>query len=891
VRDRLQTQLAARGLHADYERALIDPTGTLLVERLRLGATDSPDPLLTGRTVLVRLDPWALLTGRVRVDTIEGSGLALYVPAVVSPSGRAEAVLDDGQFRVRLEPTANLLTLDAVSGRIAGLPVALDGDLTLPAPRPRAGARPLDFSAYHPVARRLVTIGEQLRPLGDLTVRGRFSPGRVELVARAARIDLAGLPPSALPAITGEALNATLGLSVPLSFIGRPVARAGVEQLHVELPGSGLPALTAERVQARLTGARLTDWRDWSAFSLEAGADTLSAFPLGFTSTGLRIGVEADGRISAGLLTRVDGQPWRADYLGEPTGGPGVVTLEARPTAGLLQSLEPLVPLRIPLTRLLSLGPAPELRAKVDLAAGGRPRRVEGRLAGGGAVAYGVAIDEAAADFRWEGDELEFNDILLRIDESEARGSYTMSLGTREFRFLLAGRLDPPDIGGWFQGWWGRFWSDFDFSAPATADVEVRGRWGEPLGTAVFVAAEADAVTLRGQPLERLHTRLFIRPGWYDALHVRAQDADGGVAEGRFGLAKDPAGGDWDSLDFDFDSTLPTSALIRLLGAGAEPVFAPYVFTRPPHIRISGEARGSDHRDVRFTASTGSPFLFAGFGVESLHVEGRLAGPVLTLDPMRAGVAGGELTGAGRRFRPRGQPLAGARPRSDGGKRRHHPGSARRARGEQRRRQGRGRRAAPAGRQTRSDPAGQRPAGSPGGVAGLGAGRHRRGAFCRDQSVGGVVRRLQVHRPRLHLAVVGDPQDPLHAGPRRARFRLAQAERSLRGGRGRRALRDRGRAAGFQGQAVALRGARRRDRQRRRLRALTVVQGPGVSPGRHVGKPRLVLQLRTARLVARPDRRTRGRLPRGTGVAGRGQPLGERATVKCVAPRGGGPFF
>lgn len=644
VRDRLQTQLATRGLRADYEQATIDPAGTLLVKGVRIATPDNPDPMLTARTLLVRLDPWALLSGQVRVDGVEGSGIALYVPAFLSPSGRAEAVLADAQFRVRME-APELLTLDAVSGRIAGLPVALDGDLTLPAPRPSPGAGPVDYTAYYPVARRLVTIGEQLRALGELTVRGRVSPGQVDLIARAPLIELANLPLTGLPPVEGEAVNATLGLSVPLAFNARPVARAGVERLHVTLPDGGLPAFAAENVQARLTGAVPADWRDWSDLSLEAGADTLSAFPLVLASTSLHMGMLPGGRVSAEVVTRVDGQPWQAGYVGDPLGGAGEVRLEARPTAGLVQSVEPHVPSRIPLSTLLSLGPPPTLRATVRLAPGGLPDKVEGHLAGGDAVAYGVHIKEAAADFRWEGDSLSFSDILLRINESEARGSYTMGIASREFRFLLAGRLDPPDIGGWFRGWWDDFWSDFAFSTPAVADVEVSGRWGEPFETAVFVAAEGRDTTLRGQPLKTLHTRLFIRPGWYDALHVFARESGGGAADGRFGLAKEPRGKDWDTLDFDFDSTLPTAALVRLLGEGAEPVFAPYDFTRPPHIRISGNVRTPDRRDVRFTASTDSPFLFEGFGVESLAVEGRMEDQVITLDPMTARVAGGELTG------------------------------------------------------------------------------------------------------------------------------------------------------------------------------------------------------------------------------------------------------
>lgn len=645
LRDSLQTQLSRQGLRADYDRVIVDATGDLMVQNLRLSPIDSSDPLVSARSMLVRLDAWQLFTGKVRVDEIEGSGLNLFVPAYLSPSGRAEALLAEGQFRLHFESEGRL-TVDAVSGRIAGLPVALDGSLTLPAPRP-AGARSTGlpgFDKITPIARRLVTLGEQLKPLGELTVRGRVEPDRVILVGQARRIDLGALPPTALPPLTGEARDALLRVEVPFDLSRPPLASASLGHLSLEAPR--VPAIVADGVVARLDGLDLRRPDDMSALSLETSAVELNIAPVGLRNAYVSVHAGSGGALDGHAVLRIDGHPWALDYSGTPADGSGVVNVEAHPTLGLMRRIEPLVPMSIPLTTILRLGPPPLLRVRAEFAAGGLPSRVDGHLEGGGAVAYHVPIKEAAGDFTWQGKRLVFENILLRINDSEARGSYEMDVGTMDFRFLLAGRLDPPDIGGWFHDWWPEFWSTFKFPAPAAADVEVKGRWGDSWGTTVFVAAESPDCSLRGQPLSFLRTRLFIRPGWYDALAFRAVDHDGGAAEGTFGLATDPQGdGRWDRLDFNLVSTLPTPAIVKLLGPESAEILEPYEFSHPPLIQVFGRVAGREKRELNFTVATDRPFVFEGFKLDTLELEGRMHDDVLTLEPMRAHFGGGLLSG------------------------------------------------------------------------------------------------------------------------------------------------------------------------------------------------------------------------------------------------------
>ena len=64
---------------------------------------------------------------------------------------------------------------------------------------------------------------------------------------------------------------------------------------------------------------------------------------------------------------------------------------------------------------------------------------------------------------------------FARIGQNFARGSYEHNLRTRDYRFLLEGRLRPLDIGGWFGPWWPAFFrqlgSDYEVADHAVCPL------------------------------------------------------------------------------------------------------------------------------------------------------------------------------------------------------------------------------------------------------------------------------------------------------------------------------------------------------------------------------------------------------------------------------------
>ena len=137
--------------------------------------------------------------------------------------------------------------------------------------------------------------------------------------------------------------------------------------------------------------------------------------------------------------------------------------------------------------RKLVLGEPAEVDATVEIAPGWKPVRAEGDVTARHLVAQDVPLDAVSGHAVLSGHELRATDIVAIQGANAAYGSYSMDTVTRDYRFLLTGRMRPPDIAGWFKPSWLRFWSSFDFSAaPPDADVDVTGRWGSPPRSRVF---------------------------------------------------------------------------------------------------------------------------------------------------------------------------------------------------------------------------------------------------------------------------------------------------------------------------------------------------------------------------------------------------------------------
>ena len=641
----VERRLAASDVTARFGRAVFDPTGRVLLQDVRLYSPAHTTPLVTIRAAYARLDFWPLLVGDLRLHEIRVTGVDLHLPAMLSPSGADEAVVSDldGVFH----PGRSDYVIDLCTFRLAGVDVTAAGGFHLPAAvRPHPGSLPLldlVLERYLKAGRKLEALRPQLDALEDPRLQLTFAPSTDRGAIVDARLFIRGFRPAAPYRVATASARAVFALLGEAPY----ATRVEVAAERGEWAGKA----EVRELRADLTGTLSPDRFAFTPQGLQLAA-------AGGMAQGVPCGpVLAD--LTFGPLPRVRGE-FAADVGGAAQ--TGRLDVELRPGAGTLHLAGTLTPellqraAALPglaVARWVSLRDPVTAQGAVTFAAGWKPVRAEGDVTAGRVIAHDVALDGASAHLAYAGHDLQVTDLVLRQGDNRARGSYTMDTATRDYRFLLQGRLRPLDIAGWFKEWWPHFWEHFDFAAaPPEADVDISGQWKDPQRSAIFCHVDADHPRIRDVPFDRVRTTLFVRPFYYDVFGFTAEHA-GHAAHGSFVLAMEPHEPKYRTLDFVADSDLDPADCARLYGPAGEAYLTPYQYALPPRMHVSGhlvgpEVPGGPQTKFNLALATSAPFAFHGMPLDHLAFEARYENGDLDLHQVEAGFAGGKLNGKAR---------------------------------------------------------------------------------------------------------------------------------------------------------------------------------------------------------------------------------------------------
>ncbi|MFZ5495162.1 MAG: AsmA-like C-terminal region-containing protein [Verrucomicrobiota bacterium] len=641
---RIERALARSGLVLNFGRARFDPTGKVLLQDVKLRTARFEDPLLTCRLLYVRHDFWSLLAGWTFPDEIQIEGAALQLPAMLAPSGTTEPVVRD--LAVTLRRRGQVWHVEQFAGRLGPLALTLRGELT--PPRGTAATPDLEklTERFLQTARRVAPGMSRLdafdRPALDVQLATgatganrallRFTAAGANrpwdqpvttgpLVARTA-LDLGRGPQAADVRFAVGWAEGPAGLAARL-LRGELVVGLTPDPFGIRPEELRLAALRVETPEGPVHGPVLrADLVGWPAPRIEAAARLGGEF----------LAVEAEGSLtekSARLHAVGRGHP---DFI----------------NAALARHTPRAAP-------FFQFGDPVAFDAEAVLAPGWRFDRLAAWADAGRIDSRGVRITAARGRIDLTGASFLAHDARIAAGGSAARGSYWMDFGTTDYRMLLAGRLHPADINGWFRGdWWASFWNRwfaFATDAPPAAEVDIRGRWKQPWLSQNFVRAHVRSATVWGGDFEAVDATVFVRPGFAHGLALTGTRAGGTQrVAGSFKRFGTPGGRETDRFEFDFDTNADPAVLGRMLEGRADEVLASLRFTAPPHIHAWGTlSRGADGAlvpDWRLAAEAAAPLHYYGFPLASARVQGAVTGQGVRLDDIRFAAAGG--AGAGK---------------------------------------------------------------------------------------------------------------------------------------------------------------------------------------------------------------------------------------------------
>ncbi|HMD60577.1 MAG TPA: AsmA-like C-terminal region-containing protein, partial [Opitutaceae bacterium] len=541
-------------------------------------------------------------------------------------------------------------SVDYLNFRLAGVWVSAHGTINAgTVARRGAPKRSLPLAQfvsknYVALSREFSQAEERMAALDHAALTAVLAPSETRGAIVIAELRARGLRMPGPPAIEADDIHASARF--PLLGAEPTMAAASVSAESLRL-GQGAEA-TGLRAQVR--GILNLDTLHFDPKQLDVTAGSVSDRGALALAPAARL-TRGDGRSFAAEVSGwlVNSPVWaRADV--DPGSESADITFDASVAPDLLNPLSAW--LGFPVRRFVDFRGRVSLAGRARLGPGWRLSEARARVDGRNLVSYGVTIDEARGNVAYEGRRFTARDALIRSGENLAQGSYEWDLATHGFRYLLDGRLRPLDISPWFLGeWWPKLFANFGFpAAPPDASVDVRGRYLRGRLFSVFCCADAREPVIKGIPLDRLRTRLFVDQSVCEGLEFAAARGPGS-AQGAFRLETEPQTGAWSGLDLDVTSTLDPAPEGRLLPADGAAAVTAFSFDRPPSLYLRGHfdgpaAAGARHRALHTEVRTDGGLRVHGVEFSKASFKVDLRDNDVDVGDVDAGFAGGTVTGS-----------------------------------------------------------------------------------------------------------------------------------------------------------------------------------------------------------------------------------------------------
>lgn len=640
----IESHLAAANLAADFSRAQFDPSGRLLLENSRLRTRVFDDPILTARSLYIRKSVWSILAGHPMPDEIRAEGAVLQLPAPLSPSGTPAPLLEDICLTFRLE--RNLVIVDQLTFRVANLNVFARGTYQLPAQTADSADPAAIIGQVLQIGREFARRLDRLESLEHptLSLRFEYRPELGNMVDARLTADSVRLPDAQGLSLEQLVASTTLQLD---QLRTRP-ARIVIAFDHL----AGRDDVVVEKVRGVLHSDLTFDRQTLPAHArADLAIQRVAAFDEQLDSPILHLDWQSTRPLRATLHTRVHGTAFTLQADADLRQRTAELVFDGRVPPDLVDAV---LPKRSPKLAPYFVFTDPfDVHAETTFTSGWQFYNLRSRVRAERLNSHGVPVTLARGriDVDHEGNFLAY-DAIARIGQNYGRGSYFMNFRSWDYRFLLAGQLQPVAISGWFRSdWWTKFWeTNFEFTQAPTADVDVRGNWRDATKSLYYGDTDAVGARVLGADFDAAHAIVFVRPNFSHAFDLRVTRAHGAqTASGWFKRSSDPVTHELRRMDFDLRGVLDPDTLRHLGHETAVSLLKPWTFNQLPSIQFSGHtnyvADGKAVPELKFTGSVDGGMTYEKFPLESLEVTGGVSGEEVRLDQIKIGVAGGKGTG------------------------------------------------------------------------------------------------------------------------------------------------------------------------------------------------------------------------------------------------------
>jgi hypothetical protein len=620
------------------------PWSRISCQDLELKSTLAPySTLALVDMVRIEIAPFTILTGKPQLKKVELKGVTIVCPALYSPTGSEEPVLDD--MSCSFVQIDRKLSLQDLTFRLHNLTVSCSLKDAPPLQFPKRKSQPEE----KPI---LQTLNETLAKLYKL------KPNLSQLES----------PTLHLTARKDGTIHAELtaqSLQLPEIFQCGHIRiftelKPNLEEIQFTEPFIAKLDNILFRKQFRATQVHLNyafpehSQTPFSIFPIEAKVSTTEIFYEG----------EPTGRFIGGL---------RLENLNN---------LELQGTVGLknsyldlhssiqLDQKSAIVDSHINLHQsdlhhLMAFIPRKYLESvqfrnpiegelNANLSPGWKPEKAVFSLRTGQLVAADVPIEKLHAKGTYVPGFLDLDDFTIHLKPGNVSGSLKQNLNNLDYRLMLNGEFFPSQINPWMQDWWIDLWDRFTFTGmPVQGNFSLEGRWNDLSRRDIFGEANIFSASYKGVPFSKVSGKLRGIPKFTELTDLNAQLKTGN-AKGSISWVFHPTARDQlTSQRFSLQGQLLPQTAGRLFGKEVQEAVKDFDISAPASVESSGVIYGKKPpahignaaQDTFAVSCKAGELAYHKIPLKNLDIFLHAKGNNITINPLKFEFANGKAEG------------------------------------------------------------------------------------------------------------------------------------------------------------------------------------------------------------------------------------------------------
>ncbi|MDG2256536.1 MAG: AsmA-like C-terminal region-containing protein [Opitutaceae bacterium] len=651
----LERKLQTEGVSLSMSGIRLQPSGRITIDDPVIYSDTLQSEIARADLISIKLNPALLLFGQIRMSELDVLNGSLTAPALISPSGLSEPLVD--QIDVRVENQPKGWEIKRSKFRFAKTRVIARGIIDIEdlpfeqMPKESHLSFNETLTAFYKNAQKVKIA---LAPINGLEARIQIHAPKGDPKSLHAQLSIE-------KAHWKNQANAE-NISIVFDAWHGQYTRLETDIAKATGPQNAF----AENLHLETIWETFPSPEEWLPEYVRLTADSIGMDVEILSHLAVETKPLKNGDWVSRATLALQNSPWQIDVTGNPKTKTASVALAGTPTKDLItfasetalvyalqyapQFQEKLE--QWPIESFADITDEVTVQATAKFDGAWMPQIVDAFVETGRVASRGAHFDRAIARAQLRGKDLNVSNLWLRSGLQNGWMSIGVNLETLRRRILIDGLFNPNLINDWIpKDWWTEFWGNFKFpEAGFYCIMDSSQIIKQPETLKITGYGLGQDLIIRGHLMKEVETHMYILQRYFDLYNLNLIREEGDAnGEAQVSIAPDPRDGKFkmSGLWIDAETNLDLSIgpdLISEVRQGVVEILEPYGYETPPHVKAKASSiRNLDLYDyaIDLQIDTDHPFSYYHYPLESVSATVKLGNGWASLPNITAKLAGG----------------------------------------------------------------------------------------------------------------------------------------------------------------------------------------------------------------------------------------------------------